>query len=244
MLYEREKTARRLRDDQFGRMWKFATVALAACVAVAALAWFRPWEGRQEGLPHEEIPVRWRQFRSTAFFRLENTEYNFPITNFAIHAPFPRKFENLHLMAFRFLTAFSPVQRGNLHFDNGILIENTLEGPPPSFTVEYVPMIGYRAVMRSGDVRLGDSMFVAWTYWAPENTSLFDEPDNKVHIQFLYQPNQEINTILQFNLYYEDNYADAYRGNLGKTWWRWMVAWSWFEPGWHTRESVVPPWFI
>jgi hypothetical protein len=233
MMYKREKTAMCLRDDQLGRLWKFAAVALVACVAVAALAWFRPWEG--VGVrPDEEPRVEWRQFRSTVGFILENTEDNLSITDVAIYAPFPQKFENLYMRNFYFVTAFSPVRRGNLIFF-GRVLENTLEGYPPSFTVEYVSGVGYRAVMRAYDVRLQDSMKMVWTYWAPENTSLFDEPDNRVRIRLLYQPEKRIYARLRFELFYEDNYdtIGRCRRHLGKTWWEWDDL-SWFTPGWYT----------
>jgi hypothetical protein len=170
---------------------------------------------------------------------LENTQDNLPITNVAVYAPFPQKFENLHLEAYGFITAFSPVQRGNLYFDHGILYENNLESFSPSFTVEYVPRIGYRAVMRAYDVRFKDRMFVIWTYWAPENTSLFDYPDNRVRIRLLYQPEKRIYSALSFKLFYEDNYI-ATVGRLeylGKTWWKWEDR-GWFTPGWYTGKGM------
>jgi hypothetical protein len=224
-------------------MLKIAAVALVACVAVAALAWFRPWEGVGVRVPVEEPRVEWRQFRSIAYFSFINTEDNLPITDVAVYAPFPQKFENLHLEAFGFLT-FPPVQRGRLSFSGGVLRENTLEGPQPSFTVEYTPKAGYRVVMRAYDVRLRELMHVAWTYWAPENTSLFDEPDNRVHIRLFYQPEKRIYVSMLFKLLYEDNYDAVVRDwiygiheYLGKTWWRWADR-GWFSPGWYTGKPL------
>jgi hypothetical protein len=86
MTYKREKTARHLRDDQLGRMLKIAAVALVACVAVAALAWFRPWEGVRVQEPVEEDHV-WVKY--TASFELLSTEDNGPIENIRVYWPYP-----------------------------------------------------------------------------------------------------------------------------------------------------------
>jgi hypothetical protein len=86
MTYKREKTAMCLRDDQFGKMLKIAAVALAACVAVAALALFRPWEGVRVQVPVEEDHV-WVKY--TASLELLSTADNGPIENIRVHWPYP-----------------------------------------------------------------------------------------------------------------------------------------------------------
>lgn len=214
--------------------WKSVGVtafAILIVIAGVALAYTRPWEQKTE-TAESEPKEGWREYVYTAFFELaaiDNREY---VENVSFAAPFPDVFENLQIIVYSFYTGFSSTPRGNLDFYEpaGGVIENTLTVPPPSYVVENLGSvenyhIGYMAVIQNISIMYPkDVVEVHWRFLAPENTSLYDVPEeNRVHVKFEWEPaTTAINVLAHFELYYAEEYGKRHMENRGVTWWEWV----------------------
>jgi hypothetical protein len=72
----------------------------------------------------------------------------------------------------------------------------------------------------------------SWRFWAPENTSLYDEPeDMRCNVYVGYSPAQKtIKLRLNAGLYYPEYLGQLNENNLGTVWWRWQRYIN--SPGW------------
>jgi len=228
------------------KTWKptvgFAVVfALIAAGVFLAFKYSPALNGSLNDDQGEQPPhVGWKLFRSTAFYQLNETEDNQSIENVELLGPFPNEFENLQPVRYYKVTNGSVAPRGNLHFADGDLYENTL-ADRTTFTVEYT-IRGYKMQIRTDNLYPGDVMGMEWVYWAPENTVLYDEPsENKVWAMYGYSPpSKRMSIHPHFELFYDDNHqkVGVNRQYLGVTWWEWWAD-VWVEnAGWYLAPTM------
>lgn len=214
--------------------WKpVALVAVVVVVAVAIVA-LREKPVQEEYLP----PAGYVQFRGTTFILLENTADNLLIENVTVYGPFPDNFENLIVHSFFMLTESSLENRGHLSYVDGYL-ENTLTFAAPDFTIENIVEIGFRSVTSVDNLYPGDVLGVAWIYWAPENTVLYDTENNEIFIRYAYQPDKPISIHTSYALYLEESYENAGPQNHGTTWWAWATTTEIDNSGWYLLDLEV-----
>jgi hypothetical protein len=184
MQYKREKTAMCLRDDQLGKMWKIAAVALVACVAVAALAWFRPWE--REIPKDEPLKMELYEYAYVARFILVSTDDNLPIENVKIYTPFFQTFENLRFNDFLYITPYG-----------AFFMLNKNELIATGRTVPITRIVEVEHVMKSSveicTFRPGESVSVGWIAMIPENTTYLTVPGENICTFYVdFSPDKEI----------------------------------------------------
>lgn len=125
--------------------------------------------------------------------------------------------------------------------------QTTFTDPPPSFTVENFEARGQtftRATIRINRLYPGESIQMRWLYLAPENTTLYDVPqENKAHIVYRYSGPQLIKVWPHVYLTIEENWPARTPLSLedhGKTWFELrLVGWL-TAPGWFSTSSRGP----
>jgi hypothetical protein len=145
MSEKREELVRRLRGER-KVPWKPIALALAACVAVAALAWFRPWEGVGVQDPVEKDYV-WVKY--TASFELLSTADNGPIENIRVYWPYPY----VRPAVWRVIPGFNPA--------NIVFLD------PPRENIAISPVLGERTEDR-GHI-LFEPIFKCWAFDGVDN---------------------------------------------------------------------------
>ncbi|MEM3723325.1 MAG: hypothetical protein QW179_02615 [Candidatus Hadarchaeales archaeon] len=184
----------------------------------------------------------WKQFRSTMYACLEETEDNQPIENVVIAGPFPSIYENLELRLLSYNPSW-PSENGYFYAE-GRVLENSL--PPPEHWVRSTKY-GIRNVVKVDRLYPSGLIEIHWVYYAPENifengAGIYDDIENR-RVLFLFNFNEKkmFKAVVHFELLYEDNYRNGTARTTPTrhiTWWEWQVN-NWFRgPGWYFENSI------